>query len=354
MDEKSSREFDVHTRALIIIFAVIIVMVFGFVFTLMSLGSSSSEPQEPQGEIEIGEIAAKAIARYVDMEPIVAEVGGNLTEEDLRARALVVGKALIPEVVRADVMMPDQIGITFTFYNDKGDGLGSIHLERAAGRINFFSSDVSLPSNTVNISLGEAQAVAEAFLKSFGVDTTLLAPSTAEMNRPVVTGSPTDPIYLYEYRFNFEPQVNGVFVDCLSRGGAMCSVSISPEDGSILNFSLPRSNISDLPEPPSEIKIGKEEAIEIARQMAQNAASTDIGMKGMKRIAELADEEITMRYWLDDNNALVPYWTITFHFAVVPEADIPENYGQRGFYIGGASYSINAEDGTVIKSSDFM
>jgi hypothetical protein len=328
MHAKRFKDMDDQTRVILVSIAFILVSVFALAFLLSGLGASSSDTE---GEVEMGEDAAEAIARYREAAPPPLDAAADLNNEGLKARAIAAARVLMPGAAQAgETPVPDPRGVTYTIYNDKGDGLGWIHIERATGKIFGLCDFSAKPSSQVNMDLEEAQAIAQEFLRVFGVDMTLLAPSTAELRKSCVTGYPDNPTPLYQYEFTYEPHINGIFVDC-PQLGAGCYVHLSPQDGRIMICSLPRTNVTSLPEPPSEIEVTKEEAIEIAREMAREAAVKDIGMA---RSPKLTEDEMVMRYWLYPNDELVPYWTVTFDLS-----------------IGGVSYGISAMDGSMITSA---
>ncbi len=274
------------------------------------------------------------------------EATDNLASNNLMEKALMSVKEFVPEAETLEESQHygNDLTVAFKVRDDQGEDLGMIVVDKATGRIDLLYTATNSPSATtsseVNIGLEEAMVIVREFLETQGVS---LENYTLEGDPLVcvgMEGPPDNPIPVYSYEFNYRMQVNGLFVDDYEDGNGALTISLSPEDGSIKSYVLPRDSLRLTNVTTDEAKIGKEEAIVIASEEVKSRKIED----GMTPIIQA--DGIELRYMLIGNSRLVPYWKVTIRYRSddLANTDIPE----EAKYMGGCLYAVSAVDGEVL------
>ncbi|MBN2026108.1 MAG: hypothetical protein JW854_05050 [Actinobacteria bacterium] len=158
--------------------------------------------------------------------------GDAIAGEELRALALEKARLAIPQAVAAeDYDRLGAIGVNFMLKDSGGEELGYIDIDDVTGNVYAVVNWTVHASSSLNLSLEEAQAIAEEILAREGVDL-----AAFEMNPRTDDGylhkMPESDEYIYE--FGFMP----IDYDYEGRGTRGCVVILSPEDGSVLTYSI--------------------------------------------------------------------------------------------------------------------
>jgi hypothetical protein len=283
----------------------------------------------------IGVVAAVAVLVISLVGSRDGEAADKLEKEQARDKALAAAKMIIPEA-NDTTEMPEydsSDGYGFAVNDEDGNMVAGIVADRISGEIvlmvDIRAESYDDISGEVNVSIDEATKMAEEFFSSRGVDISEYGLEQDPLHAIALNDSDkANPIPIYQYDFSYRIQKDGIFVDDFNNGGGYCSISISPEDGKILTFILPRNDLSIKDRSIAEFNIGKEEAIRIAVDNAPMA-------EGRGQIPVLRDEELELRYMID-GSTLVPYWKIG---TAIYE-------GKTG--VSGYNILVNATDGSVI------
>ncbi|NPV59222.1 MAG: hypothetical protein HPY75_06115 [Actinobacteria bacterium] len=303
-------------------------------------------------------LAAVSIAAVVGAVIVIAclmlfssSTGGatdNLERNKLTERALANAREFIPEAetVEEDPDYGNDLTAAFWVRDDGGENLGMLVIDRATGSVDFFfdarSSSAARMSSEVRIGLEDATAIAKGFLEALGVDLEHFALESDPLVCVGMEGPPDNPTPVYSYEFYYRMQKDGMFVD----GEGSCFVIISPLDGSIKSFGVPRRLISISNLKDEEIEISKEEAINIATEAV---AGREV-LEGTTPVVQT--DGIELRYMLVGSSRLVPYWKVTVRYSMDNLAnvkDIPE----EAKYMGGCVYSVSAVDGQILGEESF-
>jgi hypothetical protein len=266
-----------------------------------------------------------------------------LVEEELREKAVYNAKEMIPEAYQAEEMSEHTSSehITYSVRDENGEEVAVVTVDRRTGEIygmmDFRDGGSAGTSMQLNINPDEARAIAEDFLIGNGVDISMYGLTEDPIH--IVGYDTTDmdnPKEVYSYDFYYRIQRDGIFVDDWVYGGGWCSVQVSPDDGRIVSFILPKETPLVIDREALEMEIDSEEAVDIAIDEAYQLCG-----KGAVPIVE--GSEIEFRYMTTEEGPLLPYWRIdiTFH---IPDHDD---------YKGGCSwvvYCISAVDGKVVLS----
>lgn len=275
------------------------------------------------------------------------EATDNLVKSELMEKALRYAKENMPgsEAVEENEDYSNDLNVAFKVKDGLGEDIGMVVIDRATGEIGFFfdarSSSAARASSEVKIGLEEATSIARGFLEALGVDLEHFMLENDPLVCVGMEGPPDNPVPVYSYEFNYRMQVNGIFVD----GEASCFVIISPVDGSIKSFSIPRSLVSINDLDNEEIKISEEEAINVVSEEVKGRKN----LEGTTPVVK--NDNIELRYMVKGNSRLIPYWRITVQYCMddLADKDIPE----EAKYMGGCIYSVSAVDGQVLFEESF-
>ncbi|MDY6796445.1 MAG: hypothetical protein SWK76_14395 [Actinomycetota bacterium] len=197
----------------------------------------------------------------------------------------------------------------------------------------------------VKIKSGEATEMATSFLNTRGINIDIYVLEKDPLVCVGMEGPPDNLVPVYSYEFNYRMQVNGVFVDDNENGNASLMITLSPEDGSVKSFVLPRKAIKLTDMTMDISKIGEEESIDIA---SEEAKGREI-LEGTTPVVQ--NDDIELRYMVIENSRLVPYWKVTVRYCVDDLAD--EDISDEAKSIGGCFYSVSAVDGQVLFEESF-
>jgi len=278
------------------------------------------------------------------------EATTRMEEDKLREEVIVNIKELMPEADTSEESLEFSRDLDAAFWvkDAEGQDLGMIFADRSTGDIIFLfdarPNSAGRISADVNISLDRATAIAEGFFKSHAIDLEHYALEKDPLVLMGMEGPPDNPKPVYGYEFNYRIQVNGIFVDDFENGQGSCLMEISPEDGSIKTFLLPR-NLVSLPNLPcDEIKIGKEEVLGIAAEKVKGV-ELDEG-----KTPVVQSDDVELRYMVIKNR-LVPYWLIDIRYRDANLGDL-SLMPEEATYMGGCSYYISATDGEILMEGD--
>ncbi len=274
------------------------------------------------------------------------EATENIEKDRVKEVTLSKAQELAPETNALDesVEYSSDYETSYFLIDAKGNNIGMISVDCSTGKICLFfdasESSGKRQSSEVGVAREEATEKVKRFLGGQGVS---LENYTLEGDPLVcvgMEGPPDNPIPVYSYEFNYRMQVNGLFVDDYEDGNGALTISLSPEDGSIKSYVLPRDSLRLTNVTTDEAKIGKEEAIVIASEEVKSRKIED----GMTPIIQA--DGIELRYMLIGNSRLVPYWKVTIRYRSddLANTDIPE----EAKYMGGCLYAVSAVDGEVL------
>lgn len=291
-------------------------------------------------------ITACLIVAYSD----IGEATGNLERNEMREQTLIKAKEIIPEAkaLKESAEYSSDKDASYFMEDAEGKNIGMISVDRSTGKACFLfdarPDSAGRISADVNISLDKATAIAEGFFEAQGINLEHYALENDPLVLRGMGGPPDNPEPIYSYEFNYRIQVNGIFVDDFENGQGSCLMEISPEDGSIKTFLLPR-NLVSLPNlPRDEIKISKEEALGIAAEK----------IKGVKmdpgKTPIVQSDDVELRYMVIKNR-LVPYWLIDIRYRDANLGDL-SLMPEEATYMGGCSYNISATDGEILMEGD--
>jgi hypothetical protein len=280
---------------------------------------------------------------------------GKMEKKQTEAKALAKARELMPDASEAEEVPSDGITSVCEIKDKEKKKIGAICLDRVTGKVTSLYNWKARSSSNVKLSLAEAQAIAEGFFASQGIDMSFMAPDPDEsrLHNDGVVWQGGKEVKEYLYVFSFRPYLNGLPVE----NAGYCDIRLSPEDGSIISYCISIEPIL-CPEPVVGPKISKEEAIKIVRERAQesleNARKTDSKIKEI--LSPKVDEEgIEMRYFkIGDEGGPIPCWIIKYEREVMLEISTPEG-GEitipSGY--GGEVVEVSAEDGRIIGVESF-
>lgn len=297
-------------------------------------------------------IVAAVIACFLLLPFGAGDATENIEKSKLMEKALIEAREFMPEAetLEENKDFGNDLNIAFIVRDGSGVNLGMIIVDRATGGANFYfdarGSSSPRATSDVRISLEEATAIAEGYLEALGVDMEHFALEKGPLVCTGMEGPPDDPKPVYSYEFNYRMQVNGIFVDDVEHGQGSCVVTISPVDGSIKAFTVPKRLVSIPDLKDEELVLSKEDAIEIA---SEEVKGREI-MEGMTPVVQ--SDNIELRYMVMGNSRLVPYWKVTVRYLMEDLADI-DDYPESAKYIGGCMYSISAVDGQILSEGSY-
>ncbi|NPV59220.1 MAG: hypothetical protein HPY75_06105 [Actinobacteria bacterium] len=275
------------------------------------------------------------------------EATGNMEKDRAKEVALSRAKELSPETVTLEETKEYSTEFETSYFlkNNKGKNIGIICADRSTGNINVFfdasENSGKRESSNVRISKEEAENKVRSFLRTRGLEIDTYALESDPLVCVGMEGPPDNPTPVYSYEFNYRMQIDGVFVDDNeSRNGAL-TITLSPEDGSIKSFALPKKALKLADFTIDKSKIEKREAINIATEAV---AGREV-LEGTTPVVQT--DGIELRYMLVGNSRLVPYWKVIVRYSMDNLAnvkDIPE----EAKYMGGCVYSVSAVDGQII------
>jgi hypothetical protein len=289
-------------------------------------------------------VASLSISLLV-IYPQSGQAVGKLPPDQLREKTLAGAKEIWPEVqtLKEESDLSNDKYVFFSPQDAGGNNLGIIMADSATGDI-LSVTKFSPPPNSilgspnVNISVEEAKSMADAFLKSKGIDLDGYALEGDPLQNHAVVGPPQNPIPLYQYVFEYRLQINGLFVDDLQYKGGWYMVEVSPDDGSIISYMIPENFVSLKNFPCDDINLTKQDAIAVAMEKEKAKSK---GVSGA--YTPVVDEEQgDLRYVVSDN-WLVPYWKITINHQMNDVAP-----GSLRPLVAGHVYWVSASDGRIV------
>ncbi|MDY6796307.1 MAG: hypothetical protein SWK76_13690 [Actinomycetota bacterium] len=202
------------------------------------------------------------------LEPVEVE-GPELSADKMMHAALAEAQEMIGESLSISEYSVGAEGQRVYFqYTLDGENAGFIGIDAHGWLLGFCDFNASSPDSPevdVGISMKEALDAAGELLGRLGYEKRYLAPEVAELRGTGATGPPDDSRPTYEYSFDFLPSVNGIIVEGLDR----CNISLRPEDGRLLCFTLLRSD-DVLVDGPTRLEISREEAVAYAISAVEN------------------------------------------------------------------------------------
>ncbi|NPV59316.1 MAG: hypothetical protein HPY75_06600 [Actinobacteria bacterium] len=284
------------------------------------------------------------------VRPDSGEAGGNMGSEKLREKVLTSARLFNPELetVEESSEYSTDLEVYYSLIDAGGKNCGAIIVDRSTGEpILFFDASAGSAgrvSADVKVKPEEARAIVEGFLEEHGIDLQHYALEKDPLVPMGMEGPPDNLAPVYGYEFNYRIQVNGIFVDDFEHGRGSCLVALSPEDGSIKTFSLPRDSVSLSDLPYDEVKMGKEEALKIAAGKTKGI-ELDQG-----KIPVIQGSDVELRYMVKGNR-LVPYWRVAIRYRDASLGDL-SLLPEEATYLGGCSYYISAVDGQILMEGD--
>jgi hypothetical protein len=289
-------------------------------------------------------IVASLSISLIAISPQSGQAVGTLPPEQLREKILDNAKEIWPQAQTLKEESDLSNDNYLFFYPQDADGhdLGIVMAGSATGEIVSFMKFSSPPNSmygspNIRISVEEAKSIADAFLKSKGADLDGYEIEGDPLICNAVEGPPQNPIFIYQYDFHYQLQINGLFVDDLQYHGGWCRVAVSPDDGAVLSYTLPQNFVSLKNLPYDDINLTKQDAIAVA--MEKEKARSEAVSGAYTPVAD--EEEGDLRYVVSDNR-LVPYWKITIRHQINDASASPP------LLVGGCVYWVSASDGRIV------
>ncbi|NPV60756.1 MAG: hypothetical protein HPY75_13995 [Actinobacteria bacterium] len=273
--------------------------------------------------------------------PDSGKATGKQDKDRLRTLALANSRELIPEARTAEEMpeYESNEGITMALKDESGNTVSVVMIDRITGELeamfDFREESNNGLSPNVNINRNEAETIAENFLKEKGVDVSQYGLEADPLRIVAMDTSDVEkPKEVYRYEFNYRIQRDGIFIDDFEYGGGYCAVHVSPDNGQVVYFLLPRDTLQMAGKSAGVMRVEKKQALDIAVNEANLTIDKEIA------IPRIDYEKTQLRYMNTSGDELIPYWRIEYGFEAVDR----DRYSGACYTVLG----ISAVDGTVI------